>query len=430
MRARVMAVTTAMAALTAFVPAHAAADVIHVGPGESIQAAIDQAGSYDTIKLAAGTYDQNVQIKTDGITLQGAGPNRTLIKPPATPNPVCGAPDSVNGICVTDAQDTPQGPVVNRRVQDVQVKSLDVSGFSGTGVFFFGTDGQRVSGVSADGDADYGIAAFDTTGGRYWGNVTSRNGEAGIYVGDSPQANALVHGNTSFANVGFGIFVRDASHGAVTQNVVFDNCIGILFLNTGGGSGNSDWLAQGNIAIHNNAACAGNPGEGEPSFTGAGIVIGGASHITLLGNTADGNAPAQGVDSPATGGISVISFPGEGGGPGQTASDNKVVHNTALGNTPFDLTWDQQGDNNTFAANRCQTSSPDGLCGDGNVGEHGGGHGDRGHGDHGDHGGEHASGHHGRHGKGSHHRHHRHKHKHHKHQKHNHKHTQKQHSRD
>src|SRR5436309_14998129 len=83
-RMRVMKILAA-AALAAFVSAvfagPSAADVIKVSPGDSIQAAIDSAGTYDTIKLAPGTYQETVQIKKDGITLKGAGADKPMIEP-------------------------------------------------------------------------------------------------------------------------------------------------------------------------------------------------------------------------------------------------------------------------------------------------------------------------------------------------------------
>jgi Right handed beta helix region len=395
---RVMKILAA-AALAAFVSAvfagPSAADVIKVSPGDSIQAAIDSAGSYDTIKLAPGTYHENVQIKKDGITLKGAGADETIIEPgtgSGSVDPFCGGP-SVGGICVADVTvpaNPNDPPVVNNQVADVQIKNLTVRNFQGGGVFFFGTRDQRVSGVHSQNNKEYGIVAFNTTGGQYWDNFTDGNGEAGIYVGDSPQANALVRNNVSTGNIGDGIFIRDASHGTVTGNEVTGNCIGILFLNTG--SGIEDWTASHNTANHNNAAC---PASDGPPTSGIGIAIAGAKEIDLVGNTTNDNQPSG--DTIASAGIVVLTLPGPTGD--LLADENTVKFNRAFGNSPVDILWDQKGSSNSFLGNQCDASNPDGLCSERHGGGGNGGNGN----DNGDH---HGKGH-GKHHK--HHKHHKHK---------------------
>jgi nitrous oxidase accessory protein NosD len=399
MKVKTTFVAAALAGLTTMLMSGpAAADVIKVSPGGSIQAAMDQAAPGDTVKLAPGTYRESVQIKTDDITLKGSGTYETVIEPGTPSAPGTSICEGSDGICVADADvpDPNAPPVVNREVADVRVKGLTVRGFDFSGVFFFGTRDQRVNDVLAEDNHEYGIAAFNTTGGQYWDNVTRNDGEAGIYVGDSPEAHAVVRDNVSYNNLGDGIFIRDASHGVVEDNETFGNCIGILFLETPQPTENSDWVARDNSANQNNNACpAGDEGE---ALSGLGIVIFGAHAITLVDNAVNGNKP--GGDTVASGGIIVLSD-SQGG---FTATDNVIKHNTAFGNLPVDLLWDEQGDN-TFIGNRCNTSDPDGLC----VKGHGQGDGHHGNdGDDGDHG---HNGHHGdKHGK--------HNHKHHKHNKH------------
>ena len=82
-----------------------------------------------------------------------------------------------------------------------------------------------------------------------------------------------------------------------------DNCIGILFLNTG--AGEEDWTAAQNTANHNDKPCP--AGEEGPATSGVGIAIASASRITLVGNTTNDNQP--GGDTIASGGIVVLSLP-------------------------------------------------------------------------------------------------------------------------
>ncbi len=98
---------------------------IHVGPGESIQAAIDRARPGDTVDVAPGFYRENLTITTDGVTLRGAGasPRGTVLEPPSTPaGRVCDF-EGTNGICVT-GQFTPNSKEVGTPVRDVSVSGV------------------------------------------------------------------------------------------------------------------------------------------------------------------------------------------------------------------------------------------------------------------------------------------------------------------
>ena len=65
--------------------AHGGGDAdLYVEPGESIQEAANLAESGDTIRLAAGEFYEAVCIVGKGLTIVGAGRNKTTILPPAT----------------------------------------------------------------------------------------------------------------------------------------------------------------------------------------------------------------------------------------------------------------------------------------------------------------------------------------------------------
>ena len=176
-------------------------------PGESIQTAIDDALPGDTITLAPGVFHENLTITTDDITLRGSGSGRhgtvLMPAPEATTSP-CAEPDEVYGICVfADETDPP--------VSDVTIEDLTVDGFSGTGVHAFNAEDYTVAHVRARNNGGYGIAGFVLSGVRFLRNVAIDNGEPGIYIGDSPDAQAVVFGNTSIHNgvggEGFGFLL-------------------------------------------------------------------------------------------------------------------------------------------------------------------------------------------------------------------------------
>src|SRR5690606_15450686 len=95
---------------------------------------------------------------------------------------------------------------------------------------------------------------------------------------------ATVLGNESYDNEGFGILLRNASHGLISGNNLHDNCMGVLFLDEGADA--SDWKMAGNQVNQNNKVCEANDG---PPLAGAGIVVAGGSNILITFNAVFGN---------------------------------------------------------------------------------------------------------------------------------------------
>src|SRR5207248_4272863 len=96
------------------------------------------------------------------------------------------------------------------------------------GIAAFGAHDTTFQGNIASDNEEYGITAFVSTGTKFMFNRTSGAAEAGIYVGDSPNATATVFGNESFDNL-FGILIRNSEHGSIVANNVHDNCLGVPF---------------------------------------------------------------------------------------------------------------------------------------------------------------------------------------------------------
>ena len=345
---------------------------VQVVAGHSIQNAIDGAATGATVCVGPGTYQENLLINKDGITLKGAGPETTVLEPPAQPRPFCpvlqippigGESFGLNGICVADLD--PQGKVL-RTVNDVRVTGFTVRDFSGVGILFGGTNEARADHNVAANNKSYGITAFLSTHGLFEFNTSYGSGDAGFYVGNSPNADFKVRYNTAFADL-WGILVRDASRGSVRDNLLHDSCSGLVFLNTGTSTGVHNWRASHNIVAHNDKFCS---AEELPfSLTGVGILIGGGDHIVLRANRVltnhPGGEPSLINDVPLAGGIVVVStanvslFPGFYG---DVAEHNIIVNNAVLDNQPFDLVYDGLGSGNRFVFNRCDTSTPARLC--------------------------------------------------------------------
>lgn len=312
-----------------------------VGPNGSINAAIRQASPGDTI-VVSGTHRENVVIRKNGITLRG---DRAVIKPPPGRGGRCGP----SGICLLGDVDFQTGEV-SSYVRNVTITNITVRNFRDTGIIAFGARDATFEGNRAYDNRGYGIAAFISTGTRVLGNTTRGSGDAGIYIGSSPNANAKVRGNETYRNL-FGIFVRDARGGTIEGNRSHDNCLGVLFLaDAPGPAGN--FAVEGNKVRNNTRAC---PAEdGAPPVSGVGVALLGASGVDLRGNTITGNVPSG--PSAFRGGVAVVR-----GIEGTAPRNNSVVGNTILGNRP-DVSYDGSGSGNRFVANNCATSNPASIC--------------------------------------------------------------------
>jgi Right handed beta helix region len=301
--------------------------------------------------VSAGTYHEAVCVTTDGIRLRGQG---AVILPPAQPPLTPCAFDAGGqtvGIAIVGVLDPDTGEVFDP-VSDVTVSGFRVEGFSAFGIGMIGGNNVDIVDNTAVNNGEYGIARFVSTGGSLRSNRTTGSDEAGLYLGDSPEAHATIVGNTSWDNGFFGIFVRDSGHGTVVGNTSYGDCIGIITLSSHAIV--EDWTVVGNTVHDNVKACPAS--DDGPPASGIGIALAGARDITVRGNVVTGNRPSG--DSIATGGVVVFSL-APIGGPDPTG--NLVQANQLRDNDP-DLFYDGSGSDKRFVANSCETSIPDGLC--------------------------------------------------------------------
>lgn len=328
--------------------------VIFVRPGTgTISAAVAKARPGDTLLLGRGTFFDSVTIPFS-LTIRGQGWSHTVVRSPKTADTPCG-PD---GFCAIGTVDSQGNPDFNKPVRNVTVEKLRVTGFDqGSGVDGFNTKRYKVRLVRADHNGGYGIARFASTNSVFEKNKTSYNGEAGLYMGDSPNGNSVMRYNVADHN-GIGLFMRDSTRLAALHNIAFANCIGILALNSGQGApfdipaGN--YLLAGNTVTANDKACPAD--EGSPS-SGIGIGLAGVHNVLVIGNRITFNRPTG--PSLASGGVVLVSTKADGGA---DPTFNKVVHNKILHNSPVDVFSDRTGHGNVIKNNICRTSDPRGLC--------------------------------------------------------------------
>jgi len=326
-----------------------------VQPGDSIQAAVDAASPGDIIVVTAGTYRESVKIQADGLTLHAQG--RVTLKPAKYGSGECYLPGHVAGFCVVPADFDPSVGSYTRRVRDVTIAGFRIVGFD-DGVFGFGTENFKVTHVVAIDNSDYGVASFDGIGTRLARNATSGSHDAGIYVGDSVDANAVVTNNRSWDN-SLGILVRHSHKVLVSHNKVWGNCLGIFLLSDIEAGGSGQITVQHNRVSANNNFCPVFEGF-LPDLAGGGIVLAGSQRDIIFHNVVSDNRG----NTLFSGGIVLITntLPNPDGS-FDVSKDNFVALNRLSGNEPGDIVTDATSAPNVFVRNRCDTSIPDGLCG-------------------------------------------------------------------
>ncbi len=323
---------------------------VHAGTG-TISAAAATAHPGDTLRLGRGTFYDSVFVPIT-LTIRGSGWDRTVIKPPSTTNNPCDSPGDMMGICVLGTVDDQFNPDTSKPVRNVTVEDLRVTGFSDSGVFGFNTRGLHVRGVRADHNGGYGVARFVSTKSLFEHNWTSYSAEAGLYMGDSPDADSVLRYNWADHN-GFGLFLRDSTEITANGNTVWGNCVGIMALNSGEGAPGD--LPAGHYKILNNRALANNkacPADEGPPISGIGIALAGVNNTLVSGNVVRDNAPSG--PSLISGGIVLVST----APPGTDPSFNTVRNNYLRNNQPADIVSDGTGTGNRIKNNSCHTTIP------------------------------------------------------------------------
>ncbi|MEU8741456.1 right-handed parallel beta-helix repeat-containing protein [Streptomyces halstedii] len=343
--------TIATALGLAAVPSAASVPGHHVvRPGDSIQRAVDAANAGDTVFVMPGVYRESVLITKPGLTLRGTG-GQTVIMPPATEAKAGSCAADGNGICVVGTE--------SRTVDDVTIRSLTVSGFTGNGVWASWTDGLTVTGVTASGNGTWGIAQERSTRGDFRGNTATGNGDAGIFVANSvtEEGGATdTRGTRIEQNVldgnRIGVTARRVRNLVIDDNDITGNCSGVFVVGDESKPAAGAMTVSGNRILKNNKFC---PATSRlTAIQGSGIVLTGSEKTVVRSNVVRGNVGT----TPLSGGILLFkSFVGA------LNSDNTISGNLVRDNQPADLAdRDDSGTGNTFVSNECGTSVPAGMC--------------------------------------------------------------------
>lgn len=306
-----------------------------VEPGQSIQAAVDQARPGDTIEVEPGRYKEQVLVDRDRITLRGKrqGEARAVL-------------DGENEL--TDA--------VIASGHGFTIEGFALRNYTSNGITVHGATKVAFQDLDIENTGLYGVYPVECRDVLVAGVRVSGIRDAAIYVGQS--RDIVVRGNEVLKNV-TGIEIENSVNALVEDNYAHDNTGGILvfLLPNNPSKVGSDTRVVRNRVIGNN-----HPNFGDPTAIvsqvppGTGIFIMGADRTEVTGNEVRGNDSF---------GVAVVSlkqaFPkGATFDVGPTPEGNRIHGNTFAdnGRNPApavvaaggggDLVWDGSGTDNRW----------------------------------------------------------------------------------
>src|SRR5215212_3571825 len=199
-----------------------------VGPGESIQKAVNAAHPGDTV-VVRGVHREDVVIRKNGIKLRGVG-NAVIEAPPrARADSPCSKTFGPEAICVLGDVNLKAETLTGSRVRDVSISGFTIRGFKQKPNKGFGTDMIDVLGArnaTVEGNhvvGNNGVGIGIGAGGlnnTIENNDLTNNNTDGVLV--QRQRNATVVNNTSTGNAA-GISATESTETKILSNDLTDN---------------------------------------------------------------------------------------------------------------------------------------------------------------------------------------------------------------
>src|ERR687895_2370119 len=193
-----------------------------VGPGESIQKAVNSAHPGDTI-VVRGVHKEDVIIRKNGIKLRGED---AVIEAPATAkaDSLCSKASGPTAICVL-GDFNPETGEVRRYVEDVSISGLTVRGFETVGIDVAAARDATVTKIRAVGNKN-GMGTFLSVGTKFLSNVVRDSGEDAI--GLERSRDVTISGNDVEGSSNSGIFIGEGTNATISSNDLTDNNLGML----------------------------------------------------------------------------------------------------------------------------------------------------------------------------------------------------------
>jgi len=336
-----------------------------VGPGESIQKAVNAADPGDTI-VVRGVHREDVVISKNGIKLRGD--DAVIEAPPrAKADSPCSKAFGPEAICVLGDANLKTDKLEGQRVSDVSVSGFTIRGFKVAGkgddpAFVIDVTGARNATVV--GNRTIGNVAGGIVAGRSVNTTVAKNHVIGSPETD-PETDArgitvfissrtTVVGNNISGSAWGILVIGDAHRGFFAGNTIHNTCMGIFF-EAFPAHPVGDFEVIGNTVENNTRSCR--TAQFGENFSGIGIALLGASGVEVTGNQISSNVPSG--PTAVSGRVVVATDPFD---EGTTTPMNNSVTGNLFGHNKPDIYWDKSGSGNRFLGNLCNTSVPSSLC--------------------------------------------------------------------
>jgi len=242
------------------------------GPGNysTIQSAVNNASSGDTIFVYNGTYNERVNIGKS-ISLIGENKNSTIINAQGSDQAVeiLVSTDNVliKGFTCTNGA---YGIYLNYYCDNIVVKDNILKNNLQDGIMIDEYSSvHEISDNTIMNNAGNGVSIKDSTNNVIKNNIVINNGGHGIYVYFNSDYNDI-SGNTIVNNSGYGLHISSSDYNNITSNIVTGNNVYGVYI------GYSDYNdASGNTIANNN---------------GHGLFFDSSSYNNIFGNNIESNS--------------------------------------------------------------------------------------------------------------------------------------------